>query len=139
MHIQCPLIQLSFINRLPLPNVNDNVYTRKKRVINVEKLHPQGIICPKSLATDRQGRLYVGTLDGKVCSVQNDDKFEVVTSFAKGRPLGMRITTDNVLYFVEANSGLYAYDLERKDLKHLLGNDKGIRARLDVIINYNYN
>ena len=106
--------------RLPLPNVNDNAYTRNKRVINVEKLHPQ-IVCPKSLALDEQGKLYTGTVDGGVYCVQNDSTLRIITNFDKGRPLGMRISSKNVLYFIEANSGLYSYDLQSSELKHLLG------------------
>lgn len=105
--------------------MNDSAYTRRRRVVLCEKLHSPAIGCPKSLARDRQGRLYAGSLDGKVYCVHNDDTqaIEVVATFPNGRPLGMRITpAENVLYFIEANSGLYAYHLERKDLKHLLGN-----------------
>ena len=127
-------------NSLPLPNVNDAAYTRNRRLIsNGEKMHSTMLSCPKSLALDRtKQQLYTGTLSGKVycCSlVQSDDSSssssqtaapapepQVLHSFDGGRPLGMRLSSDGtVLYFIEANSGLYAYDLQRKECRHLLG------------------
>ncbi|KAH9395763.1 hypothetical protein TYRP_020500 [Tyrophagus putrescentiae] len=130
--------------RLPLPNVNDAAYRRNRRLISsssgtgCEKMHSTVLSCPKSLALDRtKQQLYTGTLSGKVycCSlVQSDDSSssssqtaapapepQVLHSFDGGRPLGMRLSSDGtVLYFIEASSGLYAYDLQRKECRHLL-------------------
>lgn len=125
-------------NSLPLPNVNDAAYTRNRRLISsngCEKMHSTVLSCPKSLALDRsKQQLYTGTLSGKVycCSlVQSDDSSsqaapapepQVLHSFDGGRPLGMRLSSDGtVLYFIEANSGLYEYHLQRKECRHLLG------------------
>lgn len=104
--------------------MNDNAYTRHKRVIVCEKLHSAQIVCPKSLAVDStSGKVFTGTLDGNVFAVEGDKSVpQLITNFAKGRPLGMRLSKDGkLLYFIEANSGLYSYHLERKELKHLLG------------------
>lgn len=108
--------------RLPLPNVNDDLYTRNKRIIQSQKVYPQ-LLCPRSIAIDRDGNLYTGTLDGNVYCIWQDgsNRQQIVSHFDNGRPLGMRMSTKNVLYFVEANSGLYSYDIDIKLLHHLLG------------------
>lgn len=116
------LLDLNPINfRLPLPNVNDDLYTRNKRIIQSQKVYPQ-LLCPRSIAIDRDGNLYTGTLDGNVYCIWQDgsNRQQIVSHFDNGRPLGMRMSTKNVLYFVEANSGLYSYDIDIKLLHHLL-------------------
>ena len=108
------------LHRLPLPNVNDKLYSRNKKLVHSEKINELKIKNPKSITFDRQGKLYTGSIDGCVYCL-SDDECDVVASFPNGRPLGVRISND-VLYIIEANSGLYALNLKTKDLKHLLGN-----------------
>lgn len=92
------------------------------------------VSCPKSLAIWNKGgkqdapvELYTGTLDGKVVKITanneggNQDQTEIVAQFENGRPLGMRITSKGILYFIEANSGLYSFDLNEKKLDKVLG------------------
>lgn len=111
-----------------MPNVNDKRYQCNRRVVRCEKLHPDHIVNPKSVAIDRSGRLFTGSLDGNVYCLSPAGPDQAVTAVASfpngGRPLGMRLSND-VLYFIEANSGLYSYHLQTESLKHLLSKHLG--------------
>ncbi|KAH7640438.1 LOW QUALITY PROTEIN: adipocyte plasma membrane-associated protein [Dermatophagoides farinae] len=111
--------------RLPLPNVNDKIFNRNKKSFEAIKIENDKIITPKSLALDPKdsNRLYIGSATGYVYCLQNKNIVDTIASFSDGRPLGIRLFRQK-LYFIEANSGLYAYDLDTKLLTHLLGLDK---------------
>lgn len=85
------------------------------------------IVNPKSAAVDGEGRVYCGSIDGSVYCLSPPDSgvgggasCELVTSFVNGRPLGVRLVR-NLLYVIEANSGLYTFDLHSSTLTQLLG------------------
>lgn len=96
----------------------------------MEVINADRISCPKSIAIDRQGKLYTGTVDGQVvCVVGPNFESNVIANFPNGRPLGMRISSKDVLYFIEGNSGLYSLDLNTKQMKLLLGMSNHAKQR----------
>ncbi|OTF82939.1 adipocyte plasma membrane-associated protein-like protein [Euroglyphus maynei] len=108
--------------RLPLPNI----FNRNKKSFDAIKIEKDKIITPKSLALDPDdsNRLFIGSATGYVYCLQNNNVVETIASFPDGgRPLGIRLFHQK-LYFIEANSGLYVYDLHKKSLTHLLKLDQ---------------
>lgn len=110
--------------RLPLPNVNDRLYNKNKKLVQSTKIQKDKIFQPKSIAIDRERqRYYTGSKDGNIYCVnaENDSIIESIVNIPDGKPLGLRLFK-NELYFIEANTGLYVFNLTTKSLTHLLGN-----------------
>ncbi len=71
---------------------------------------------PEDVAIDAAGRLYVGTVDGRIVRIGRitlpPDGHEVVETFADtgGRPLGVRFGPNGTLYVADGVKGLLAID-----------------------------
>lgn len=107
-----------------MPNVNDRLYNKNKKLVQSIKIEKDKIFQPKSIAIDRvRQRYYTGSKDGNIYCInaENDSIIESIVNIPNGQLLGLRLFQNN-LYFIEANTGVYVVDLTTKSLKHLLGN-----------------
>ncbi|KPM09979.1 adipocyte plasma membrane-associated protein-like protein 2 [Sarcoptes scabiei] len=90
-------------------------------LVAAEKLFDGLVLNPKSVCiSEDECYLYTGSINGNIYQIDLDQRsLNVIANFPNGRPLGIRLFR-NVLYFIEANTGLYSFDLETKSLKLLL-------------------
>ena len=65
---------------------------------------------PEALAVDRAGRLYAGTVDGKVARFSSDGSGVEILTETGGRPLGLKIDEDGRVIVADAQKGLLSIE-----------------------------
>jgi len=78
-------------------------------LLGAELLAQGEILGPEEAAVDREGRVYAGTLDGRVVRLLPDGRIETFAETG-GRPLGMQFDRDGNLIVCDASRGLLAID-----------------------------
>jgi sugar lactone lactonase YvrE len=84
-----------------------------ERLLHAEKLAWGKVLGPEDVAVDGSGRIYAGTLDGRIVRLTVPARGpEVVESFAStgGRPLGVAFDAAGHLLVADARRGLLAVD-----------------------------
>lgn len=83
-----------------------DVYAPNERLRAVERLATNDITGPEYLDIDAQGRLYTGTLDGRLLRMQADGSGMVELARTGGRPIGLRVLRDGTLIVADGAKGL---------------------------------
>jgi hypothetical protein len=69
------------------------------------------VVGPEDVVVDDSGRVYSGTVDGKVIRTRNDGSIEVFAETG-GRPLGMTLSKNGDLWVCDVHRGLLRIDPE---------------------------
>ncbi len=78
-------------------------------LLHADRMVPGELVGPANIAIDADGRLYAGTVDGKVVRTRADGSLEVFIT-TQGRPLGLAFAPDGALYIADAFLGLLRAD-----------------------------
>lgn len=75
---------------------------------------------PESIATDGKGNLYTGSIGGNIYRISNNGaQIDLLVNIrADGRPLGIRVDTDddNLLHVLDAFVGIYTINIKSKSI-----------------------
>lgn len=89
------------------------VLAPNKLLQNAELLALGKIVGPEEVVVDSQGRIYTGTLDGKIMMLTLDGKLDVFAE-THGRPLGMQFDKHANLIVCDADKGLLSINPQGK-------------------------
>src|SRR5712692_3815397 len=81
------------------------IYAQNSELARIERLRVDGI-APEDVAIDSLDRIYCGTNDGRIFSLQADGTKPEVFASTKGRPLGLVFDHDGNLIVADAQIGL---------------------------------
>ncbi|HQY36908.1 MAG TPA: SMP-30/gluconolactonase/LRE family protein [Pseudomonadota bacterium] len=82
------------------------VYAPNERLRAIERLAAGMLVGPEYLDVDAQGRLYTGTLDGRLLRLEADGSGVVELARTGGRPIGLRVLRDGTLIVADGARGL---------------------------------
>lgn len=95
----------------PRPPTLDGALAPNQALRGAERLAAGQLVGPSDLALDAQGRIYAGTIDGKIVRLTPGDALEVFTETG-GRPMGMAFSPRGDLIVADAEKGLLRVDPE---------------------------
>ena len=90
----------------PVAPAVEGVYAPNERLRAVERLARAELVGAEYVDVDRQGRLYTGTLDGRLLRLEADGSGVVELARTGGRPIGLRVLRDGTLIVADGALGL---------------------------------
>ncbi|HEY3754808.1 MAG TPA: SMP-30/gluconolactonase/LRE family protein [Opitutaceae bacterium] len=94
----------------PVPPAPEGPYAPNSVLASVTRLELGGHFAPEDIALDRQGRIYGGTVDGKIVRLDADGTHPQVFADTHGRPLGLIFDASGNLLVSDADKGLLKVD-----------------------------
>lgn len=107
----------------PAPKLEGR-FAANQRLANIERYGQVSAVGPEHLLIDGVGRIYTGTVDGRVLRFDKLDTKPVELVNTGGRPLGMAFAPDNSIIIADAKKGLLRLDLNN-NLSVLMDNWEG--------------
>jgi sugar lactone lactonase YvrE len=92
----------------PAPQLS-GMYAQNSELSRIERLPVDGF-GPEDVAIDDQERIYCGTDDGRIFSLQPDGTHPQIFANTHGRPLGLKFDRNGNLIVADANKGLLSID-----------------------------